>query len=111
MILAGDSHNSWFSNLYDKYNEFVGIEIGAPAISSPSFGDTFKDKTGIIEYEFIKDNEDLVWVNGRNQGYVSLNITELEVEVQFKYVSTVKSKEYEVLEPDIFRVEHNKPYT
>ena len=50
----------WFSNLYDKNNEFVGIEIGVPAISSPSFGDTFKDKTGIIEYEFIKDNKDLV---------------------------------------------------
>ena len=111
MILAGDSHNSWFSNLYDENNEFVGIEIGAPAISSPSFGDTFKDKTRIIEDEFIKDNKDLVWVNGRNQGYVSLNITELDVEVQFKYVSTVKSKKYEVLEPDIFRVEHNKPYT
>ena len=60
---------------------------------------------------FIKDNKDLVWVNGRNQGYVSLNITELDVEVQFKYVSTVKSKEYEVLEPYVFRVEHNKPYS
>ena len=32
-------------------------------------------------------------------------------EVQFKYVSTVKSKEYEVLEPDVFRVVHNKPYS
>ena len=111
LILAGDSHNSWFSNLYDKNNEFVGIEIGAPAISSPSFGDTFKDKTRIIEDEFIKDNKDLLWVNGRNQGYVSLNITELDVEVQFKYVSTVKSLDYEGLEPDVFRVEHNKPYS
>ena len=53
----------------------------------------------------------LVWVNGRNQGYVSLNIAELDVEVQFKYVSTIKSKEYVVLEPEVFRVEHNKPYT
>ena len=111
LILAGDSHNSWFSNLYDENNEFVGIEIGAPAISSPSFGDTFKDKTRIIEDEFIKDNKDLLWVNGRNQGYVSLNITELDVEVQFKYVSTVKSLDYEGLEPDVFRVEHNKPYS
>ena len=111
MILAGDSHSSWFSNLCDENNEFVGIEIGAPAISSPGFGDTFKDKTRIIEDEFIKDNKDLVWVNGRNQGYVSLNITELDVEVQFKYVSTVKSEVYEVLDPDVFRVEHNKPYS
>ena len=50
-------------------------------------------------------------MNGRNQGYVSLNITQLDVEVQFKYVSTVKSDEYEVLKPNVFRVEHNKPYS
>ena len=53
----------------------------------------------------------LVWANGRNQGYVSLCIAELDLEVQFKYVSTVKSKEYKVLEPYVFRVEHNNPYT
>ena len=40
-----------------------------------------------------------------------MNITEFDVEVQFKYVSTIKSKEYEALEPYVFRVEHNKPYT
>jgi len=111
LILAGDSHSSWFSNLYDKNEKFIGLEIGAPAISSPGFGDTFKDKTRIIENEFVKDNRDLLWVNGRNQGYVSMKITESDVEIKFNYVSTVKSKNYEVLEPNIFRVEHNKPYS
>ena len=41
LILAGDSHNSWLSNLFDKNNKFVGIEIGAPSITSPNFVDTF----------------------------------------------------------------------
>ena len=35
VILAGDSHCSWVSNLYDKSN-FIGVEIGAPSISSPN---------------------------------------------------------------------------
>ena len=41
LILAGDSHNSWISNLFNKNNKFIGIEIGAPSISSPNFIDTF----------------------------------------------------------------------
>ena len=43
LVLAGDSHSSWLSNLYNINNKFIGIEIGAPAISSPSYGDSLGD--------------------------------------------------------------------
>ena len=44
------------------------------------------------------------------------NINEIVYHVKdlkdkFNYVFTVKSKNYEVLKPNIFRVEHNKPYS
>ena len=45
LVLAGDSHNSWLSNLYNINNKFIGVEVGAPAISSPSYGDSLGDKT------------------------------------------------------------------
>lgn len=110
VILAGDSHNSWFSNLYDKNNNFIGVEVGAPAISSPSFGDTFGEQTKIVEQAFVDENDDLIWVNGRYKGYVSLDITEEYIDISFKYVSTVKSKSYKVVNPSLFRVEHSKPF-
>ena len=110
VILAGDSHNSWFSNLYDKNYKFVGVEVGAPAISSPSFVDTFGEQTKIVEEAFIEENKDLIWVNGRNKGYVSLNITEKHIDVSFKYVSTVKSRDYKAEQTSFFRVEHSKPF-
>ena len=110
VILAGDSHNSWFSNLYDKNYNFVGVEVGAPAISSPSFVDTFGEQTEIVEEAFIEENKDLIWVNGRNKGYVSLNITEEYIDVSFKYVSTVKSRDYKAEQTSFFRVEHSKPF-
>ena len=110
VILAGDSHNSWFSNLYDKNYNFVGVEVGAPAISSPSFVDTFGEQTKIVEEAFIEENKDLIWVNGRNKGYVSLNITEEYIDVSFKYVSTVKSRDYKAEQTSFFRVEHSKPF-
>ncbi len=109
IILAGDSHNSWFSNLYDKDEKFIGIEVGAPAISSPSFIDTFKDITKLVEDSFVAENRDLLWVNGKYKGYVSMNISEEFIDVSYKYVSTVKSREYVSLDPYTFRVEHNKP--
>ena len=111
VILAGDSHNSWFSNLYNKNNSFIGIEIGAPAISSPSFGDTFGELTETVETAFVEENKDLLWIDGKYKGYVSLNITEEFIDVSFRYVSTVKSKDYKVIEPTNFRVEHSKPYS
>ena len=110
IILAGDSHNSWFSNLYNKNKSFVGIEVGAPAISSPSFGDSFKDATASVENAFIEENKDLIWVNGKYMGYVSMDIYENHVDVNFKYVTTVKSRNYQSIKPITFRVEHNKPY-
>ena len=109
IILAGDSHNSWFSNLYDKDEKFIGIEVGAPAISSPSFIDTFKDVTELVEDSFVAENRDLLYVNGKYKGYVSMNISEEFIDVSYKYVSTVKSREYVSLDPYTFRVEHNKP--
>ncbi len=111
VILAGDSHNAWFSNLYDEKNEFMGIEVGAPAISSPSLGDSMGDLTEVVEKAFVDENKDLMWMNGRHKGYVSMNITEEYIDVSFKFVSTVKSQQYDLLEPYQFRVEHNTPYS
>ena len=109
IILAGDSHNSWLSNLYNKKNTFIGIEVGAPAISSPSLVDTYKETTEIIEKLFVDENENLLWMNGRNQGYTSLTIFTDHIDLAFHYVSTVKSSNYENLGPQLFRVEHQKP--
>ena len=110
VILAGDSHNAWFSNLYNEDNKFMGIEVGAPAISSPSLGDSMGELTETVEKAFVDENENLLWMNGKNKGYVSMVVSDKHIDVSFKFISTVKSKEYQVLKPTKFRVEHNKPY-
>ena len=109
LVLAGDSHSSWLSNLYNINNKFIGVEVGAPAISSPSYGDSLGDSTETVEKAYIEENEHLIWANGRSQGYVSLSIYEDFIDVSFKYVSTVKSLQYKTLPPVSFRVEHDTP--
>ncbi|GIR87162.1 MAG: hypothetical protein CM15mP86_06210 [Gammaproteobacteria bacterium] len=91
LVFGGDSHSSWLSNLYNVNNKFIGVEVGAPAISSPSYGDSLGDSTETVEKAYIEENEHLIWANGRSQGYVSLSIYEDFIDVSFKYVSTVKS--------------------
>ena len=108
LILAGDSHNSWLSNLFDKNNNFVGIEIGAPSITSPNFVDTFGEFTDSLDKSFVDSNKDLIWTNGKNKGYVELNIYSEYVNVKFNFVSSVKSKNYTNLKPVTFKINHSE---
>ena len=108
-ILAGDSHDSWLSNLYNNKDKFVGIEIGAPSITSPNSVDTFGEKINKIEDGFIQENRDLEWINGKNKGYVQLAISNENINVKYHYVSTVKSKKYKALQPFTFTIDHNQP--
>ena len=109
VVLTGDTHNSWISNLYNKYNEFIAVEIATPAISSPNTVDTFGSITKDIDSDFVKSNKHLKWTNGSNKGFVKLTITSDNIEAKFLYVSTVKSKDYYLIDNNQFVVRHNQP--
>ena len=66
--------------------------------------------TETLEKAFVEENENLLWMNGKSKGYVSMVVSDKHIDVSFKFISTVKSKEYQVLKPSTFRVEHNQPY-
>jgi alkaline phosphatase D len=109
VVLTGDTHNSWISNLYNKYNEFIAVEIATPAISSPNTVDTFGSITKDIDSDFVKSNKHLKWTNGSNKGFVKLTITSDNIEAKFLYVSTVKSKDYYLIDNNQFVLKHNQP--
>ena len=108
-VLTGDTHNSWLNNLYDKKNNFIGVEIGTPAISSPNTIDTFGSLTKQIEEGFIKENKNVKWTDGKHKGYTLLKLTKKAAKVSFIYVSTVKSKSYKVIDTNKFSLQHNTP--
>ena len=109
LVLTGDTHNSWLNNLFDKNNNFIGVEIGTPAISSPNTIDTFGSLTDGIEEGFIKENKNVKWTEGKHKGYTLLKLTKDKSEVSFIYVNTVKSKVYEVKDTNKFSVKPNTP--
>ena len=109
LVLTGDTHNSWLNNLYDESNNFIGVEIGAPAISSPNTIDTFGSLTNGIEQGFIKENKNVKWTEGKHKGYTLLKLTKDKAEVSFIYVNTVKSRIYELIDSNKFKVKPNTP--
>jgi alkaline phosphatase D len=109
IVLTGDTHNSWISNLYNDMHNFIGVEIAAPSITSPNSVDIFRSKTVDIDKDFIKYNKNLKWTNGSGKGFVKLTIESNQIEVKFIYVNTVKSRDYKLSDTHSFTIKHNKP--
>ena len=110
LFLAGDSHNCWAGNIKDDQDHFIGVEFGAPSVTSPgtseATGELFPIK--ILENMVVNKNDDLVWTNLLNRGYVTIDFTREIAKTRFIGLSQVKTKNYsrEVLKE--FIVEKNK---
>ena len=94
--LAGDTHNSWVSELNDKSGNKVGIELGAPSVTSPGITDILNlDEKEFVD-SIVKINNELQWMNPSNRGYLSLNCREDKIIASFNFI-----KELEEINSDI----------
>ena len=94
--LAGDTHNSWVSDLTNDEGTKVGIELGAPSVTSPGITDVLKiDKKKFVE-EIVGINPELSWMDPSQRGYLSLDFSEDDLIATFNFV-----KEIEKIDPSI----------
>ena len=94
--LAGDTHNSWVSDLTNDEGTRVGIELGAPSVTSPGITDVLKiDKKKFVE-EIVGINPELSWMDPSQRGYLSLDFSEDDLIATFNFV-----KEIEKIDPSI----------
>ena len=94
--LAGDTHNSWVSELKDKSGNKVGIELGAPSVTSPGITDILNlDEKEFVD-SIVRINNELQWMNPSNRGYLSLNCSEDKIIASFNFI-----KELEEINSDI----------
>jgi len=103
VVLAGDSHNAWLNELGDARGK-VGYEFAAPSVSSPGFEGYIGGAPEAIEEAFVSSSPNLKWMEAAHRGYVTLTFTSERVEARYHHISTVKSRDYEVLEPVRFVV-------
>ena len=100
VVLAGDTHNGWASNLKDAEGNQVGVEFATASVSSGGLETYLKLKPKQAE-KFARDLEvlvdGLVYSNTKDRGYVIVSFTPKETRSRWIYVDTVKSQEFSEL--------------
>ena len=100
VVLAGDTHNAWASNLKTGNGDQVGVEFATPGVSSPGLEDylqlpeaTIPDAEAAIELLV----DDLDYLNVNQRGYMLVTFTPDEARADWRFVSTVKDRNYEIV--------------
>ena len=99
VVLAGDTHNAWSSNLYSKDGVFVGVELATSSVSSPGLEKYLNIPLAQLqqfEFAFTTLIDELNYCNLNQRGYVMVQFDETQVQSQWVYVDSIKKSEYSI---------------
>lgn len=110
VVLAGDTHNSWGSNLYvaddsgvvQRTGSSVGVEFATSSVTSPGFenyvgfGSNTTMQAG-FEQAVTTLVDDLKYLNSANRGYMLVEFTPEQSVCEWLYVDTIESRTYNPL--------------
>ncbi|MCY6412727.1 alkaline phosphatase D family protein [Acinetobacter sp. VNH17] len=99
VVLAGDTHNAWSSNLYSKDGAFVGVELATSSVSSPGLEKYLNIPLAQLqqfEFAFTTLIDELNYCNLNQRGYLTVQFDETQVQSQWVYVDSIKKPEYSV---------------
>ncbi len=102
VILSGDAHYSWSSRLVDESNEMIGVELGVTSVSSPGIEEIY-DLDGDEILESLEQgmpifNPNSLYNNQIDRGYLIVEIEQSEIKAHWRYVNTVNSRDYHILQ-------------
>jgi alkaline phosphatase D len=105
VVLAGDTHNAWASDLHDAGGRPVGVEFGVPSVSSPGFETYFPTaEPAVIAAGMEQLIGPLQYAETASRGFVVLTVTPAETRAEYRYVDTVKAKTYQAAVRKTLRV-------
>ena len=97
VVLAGDTHNAWASQLTLVDGTVVGHEFATPSVSSPGFEEYLPtltpDQSKAI---FLGVVDDLKYADTSRRGFMLMQFTPTEAKANWHFVSTVKERAYTV---------------
>jgi alkaline phosphatase D len=95
VVLAGDTHNAWASDLADVNGQAVGVEFGVPSVTSPGFEGYFPTAApATVAAGMEQLIGPLQYAETASRGFVVLTVTPGETRAEYRYVDTVQSKTY-----------------
>lgn len=105
VVLAGDTHNAWASDLADANGQAVGVEFGVPSVTSPGFEGyfpTFAPATVAAGMEQLIGP--LQYAETASRGFVVLTVTPAETRAEYRYVDTIRSQTYKASVGKVLRM-------
>lgn len=99
ITLAGDTHNAWASQLRNTMGDVVGVELATASVSSPGLEDLLGVDAAAQFGPFLEILvDDLVYTNLTNRGYMRVTLSRDAVTTDWRYVSAIDTRDYEMLE-------------
>jgi alkaline phosphatase D len=95
VVLAGDTHNAWASDLADLQGNQVGVEFATPGVSSPGLETYFPNESPqAVAAGLTQLIGPLVYAETASRGFMVVTATPHECRCDWHFVSTVKSSAY-----------------
>lgn len=95
VVLAGDTHNAWASDLATAGGAAVGVEFATPAVSSPGFEAYLPD---VPPQQLAGALQQLIgplqWADTHRRGFMVVTATEADCRADWHFVDTVSSRSY-----------------
>lgn len=95
VVLAGDTHNAWASDLQDLHGRQVGVEFATPGVSSPGLEAYFPNENPTaVAAGLSQIIGPLVYADTANRGFMVVTATPHECRCDWHFVSSVKTSSY-----------------
>ncbi|WP_425657293.1 alkaline phosphatase D family protein [Tenacibaculum ascidiaceicola] len=94
VVLAGDTHNAWYSDLKDNSGEKVAVEVATSSVSSPGLETYLGASATDLETALGLLIDDLQYGNLSQRGYMKLTVTAAGIQTDWNFVDTVTNKTY-----------------
>jgi len=95
VVLAGDTHNAWASDLIDAGGRRVGVEFATPSVSSPGFETVFPDEQPVVlAASLVQLIGPLRYADTARRGFMVVTATATECTCEWVYVSAVTARAY-----------------
>lgn len=102
VTLAGDTHNAWANDLAAVDGTPVGVEFATPSVTSPGLetilGVDGPEAAAATEAALVTLIDGLRYLNVADRGWTVVRLTPERASAEWRYVDTVKTVAYEVLE-------------
>jgi len=99
VVLAGDTHNAWASDLYNQSGAHVGLELATSSVSSPGLEKYLNIPLAQLqqfELAFRTLIDELNYCNLNQRGYLTVHFTAQQMQANWVFLNTIKDRQYTV---------------